>query len=72
MIECNSIEEVRENINQIDEEIVKLIAKRAHFVKQAAKFKKNTSDVCSISDNVSSCFTIMFPLLQTSFKSVKL
>ncbi|MDD3054757.1 MAG: hypothetical protein PHE16_02650 [Aliarcobacter sp.] len=28
MIECNSIEEVRENINQIDEEIVKLIAKR--------------------------------------------
>ncbi len=27
---------------------------------------------CSISDNVSSCFTIMFPLLQTSFKSVKL
>ena len=28
--------------------------------------------MCSISDNVSSCFTIMFPLLQTSFKSVKL
>lgn len=28
--------------------------------------------ICSISDNVSSCFTIMFPLLQTSFKSVKL
>ena len=45
MIECNSIEEVRENINQIDEEIVKLIAKRGHFVKQAAKFKKNTNDV---------------------------
>lgn len=45
MQNCNSIEEVRENINQIDEEIVKLIAKRAHFVKQAAKFKKNTSDV---------------------------
>lgn len=45
MIECNSIEEVRENINQIDEEIVKLIAKRGCFVKQAARFKKNTNDV---------------------------
>lgn len=27
MIECNSIEEVRNNINNIDEQIVKLIAK---------------------------------------------
>ena len=45
MIECNSIEEVRKNINQIDEEIVKLIAKRDHFVKQAAKFKKDSNDV---------------------------
>ena len=45
MIECNSIEEVRKNINQIDEEIVKLVAKRGHFVKQAAKFKKDTADV---------------------------
>ena len=45
MIECNSIEEVRKNINQIDEQIVKLIAKRGHFVNQAAKFKKNTDDV---------------------------
>jgi isochorismate pyruvate lyase len=45
MIECNSIEAVRTNINQIDEEIVKLIAKRGHFVKQAAKFKKDTADV---------------------------
>lgn len=45
MIECSSIEDVRENINQIDEEIVKLIAKRWYFVKQAAKFKKDTADV---------------------------
>lgn len=45
MIECDSIEEVRSNINLIDEEIVKLIAKRGDFVKQAAKFKKDTADV---------------------------
>ena len=31
---------------------------------------KNTS--CKISDNVSTCFTFMFPFFQTSFKSVKL
>ena len=45
MQNCNSIEEVRTNINSIDEEIVKLIAKRGDFVKQAAKFKKDTADV---------------------------
>ena len=44
MQNCNNIEEVRTNINSIDEEIVKLIAKRGHFVKQAAKFKKDTAD----------------------------
>lgn len=27
---------------------------------------------CKISDNVSTCFTFMFPFFQTSFKSVKL
>ena len=45
MIECNSIEEVRNNINNIDEQIVKLIALRGEFVKQAAKFKKDSDDV---------------------------
>ena len=45
MIECNSIEEVRNNINNIDEQIVKLIALRGEFVKQAVKFKKNSDDV---------------------------
>ena len=45
MIECNSIDEVRNNINNIDEQIVKLIALRGEFVKQAAKFKKDSDDV---------------------------
>ena len=45
MIECNSIEEVRNNINNIDEQIVKLIALRGQFVKQAAKFKKDSDAV---------------------------
>jgi isochorismate pyruvate lyase len=45
MIECNSIDEVRSNINNIDEQIVKLIALRGQFVKQAAKFKKDSDAV---------------------------
>ena len=45
MIECNSIDEVRNNINKIDAQIVKLIALRGEFVKQAAKFKKDSDDV---------------------------
>ena len=45
MIECNSIEEVRVNIDSIDEQLVKLIALRGHFVNQAAKFKKNSDAV---------------------------
>lgn len=44
-MECKSLEEVRSNIDRIDDEIVKLIAERTGYVKQAAKFKKNTHDV---------------------------
>ena len=45
MIECNTIEEVRNNINNIDEQIVKLIALRGEFVNQAARFKKDSNAV---------------------------
>jgi len=43
--ECKNIDEVRENINKIDRQIVKLISERSRFVGQAAKFKKNSDDV---------------------------
>ena len=42
---CKNIREVRNNINNIDEQIVKLIALRGSFVKQAAKFKKDSDSV---------------------------
>ncbi len=42
---CNSIEEVRTNIDSIDRKIVTLIAERSGFVNQAARFKKTTDDV---------------------------
>lgn len=45
MKECKSIEEVRANIDNLDNQIVKLISERSKFVEQAAKFKKDTDDV---------------------------
>ncbi len=42
---CMSITEVRENIDSIDEQIVKLMSERSKFVEQAAKFKIDTEDV---------------------------
>jgi len=42
---CTSLDEVRDNIDRIDEEIVKLIAERSFFVKEASRFKKDENDV---------------------------
>jgi isochorismate pyruvate lyase len=45
MEDCKTIEEVRENINRIDQKIVELISQRSNYVVQAAKFKKQMQDV---------------------------
>lgn len=42
---CNSLEEVRANIDRIDNEIIKLIAERGTYVVQASKFKKDEDGV---------------------------
>lgn len=42
---CENLDEVREHINEIDVQIVKLIAERSNYVKQAAQFKKDSDDV---------------------------
>lgn len=44
-MECKSLEEVRANIDKIDVGIIKLIAERTDYVRQAAKFKTNTNGV---------------------------
>ncbi|MFT4224239.1 chorismate mutase [Dysgonomonas sp.] len=36
---CSSLEEVRENIDQIDDALISLIAQRNYYVNQAAYFK---------------------------------
>ena len=42
---CQSIEEIRTQIDRIDRQIVGLLAARGAYVKQAARFKKTTDDV---------------------------
>ncbi len=42
---CNSLEEVRTEIDVVDAEILHLIAKRKEYVKQAAKFKHSVEEV---------------------------
>jgi len=42
---CDSLEEVRSEIDRIDRAIVGLLAERGGFVKQAAYFKKSSADV---------------------------
>ncbi len=42
---CSTLDEVRQNIDRIDDEIVKLIAERAGYVKQASGFKRNVAEV---------------------------
>ena len=44
-MKCSSIEEVRGNIDRIDDSIIRLIAERTEYVKQAALFKKSEDGV---------------------------
>lgn len=43
--DCESIEEVRREIDTLDHEIITLIGHRAHFVQAAARFKTSESSV---------------------------
>ncbi|EQB39273.1 chorismate mutase [Sulfurimonas hongkongensis] len=45
MVVCNSLEEVRANIDILDDKLVELISQRSHFVRQAAKFKDSVDEV---------------------------
>jgi len=44
-VECNSLDEVRAHIDQIDQDQVRLIAERSAYVSQAARFKTSNDDV---------------------------
>jgi isochorismate pyruvate lyase len=44
-VRCNSLAEVRQQIDSIDHEVVGLLARRGKLVAQAAAFKQTTDDV---------------------------
>ncbi|MFN3075581.1 MAG: chorismate mutase [Alphaproteobacteria bacterium] len=45
MIICNTLEDVRSHIDVIDSEIVALLARRSHFVREAARLKRDRSEI---------------------------
>lgn len=45
MKKCDSLEEVREEIDLIDDKLVKLISQRSHIIRQAATFKNSVDEV---------------------------
>jgi len=56
MINCNTLEEAREQIDKVDEKIVELVALRNSYIKQIAQFKTSVEEVKSeerISDVIS-------------------
>ena len=44
-MQCQSLAEVRQEIDILDRQIVALIAERGQFVKQAARFKRSAREV---------------------------
>ena len=42
---CTTLAEAREEIDKVDEEIVKLIAKRNNYIKQIAHFKTSVDEI---------------------------
>ena len=45
MKECNSLEEVRNEVDKLDDQIVELIAERNAYIHQAVKFKQSVEEV---------------------------
>ncbi len=45
MLKCNSLKEVRDEIDALDDQLVELISKRSHLIRQAASFKNSVEEV---------------------------
>ena len=45
MKDCKSLNEVRDEIDKLDDQIVALIAERSHYVRQAATFKHSIEKI---------------------------
>jgi isochorismate pyruvate lyase len=44
-VTCTTLDQVRENIDRLDQQIVTLLAERGGYVSQAARFKKDSDGV---------------------------
>jgi len=44
-VTCTTLEEVRTNIDHLDQQIITLLAERGRYVSQAARFKKDANGV---------------------------
>ena len=45
MKKCNSLQEVRDQIDIVDDKIVELVSQRSHLIRQAAGFKNSIQEV---------------------------
>jgi len=45
MKKCNSLQEVRSEIDTLDTQLVALISERSHLIRQAASFKNSVDEV---------------------------
>ena len=45
MPKCNSLKDVRVEIDKLDDKLVELISKRSHLIRQAAAFKDTVDEV---------------------------
>ncbi len=45
MKKCNSLQEVRDEVDEIDAQLVELISERSHLIRQAAGFKESVAEV---------------------------
>ena len=45
MKKCNSLQEVRQEVDKIDMQLVELISQRTHLIRQAANFKESVEEV---------------------------
>ena len=45
MQKCNSLKEIREEIDLLDDKLVELISQRSHLIRQAASFKNSVDEV---------------------------
>ncbi|MEO1954306.1 MAG: chorismate mutase [Campylobacterales bacterium] len=42
---CNSLQEVRQEVDKIDAKLIDLISARSHYIRQAAMFKESVEEV---------------------------